>query len=244
MLQQGTWKCAENHLKLKAQSDERLAIALTKAVKEVYATHMQTVEDVKPGSQRIINYGSCVMPDKYYRSTCHEQWSEDKRLYLSVLEIFKRNDVVLDMVQLYFQKAFKRLGDEKSNTLVSYIKQKIGEKAYESAERSSKMALSLTIAKLIVSSGKFQESYIQKVNEMSSWLIKVVTIYSKAEVAALAANKLKFQDAAYYQILFREKIEMLYFLIEPQMSKIIYQVESGGNNEEVIGDALYEMLKR
>ncbi|WEP44435.1 hypothetical protein NNQ27_16660 [Cronobacter dublinensis subsp. infanticibi] len=71
-----------------------------------------------------------------------------------------------------------------------------------------------------------------------------MTIYSKAEVAALAANKLKFQDAAYYQILFREKIEMLYFLIEPQMSKIIYQVESGGNNEEVIGDALYEMLKR
>ncbi|ELY7521119.1 hypothetical protein SOJ89_001432 [Cronobacter sakazakii] len=235
---------AENYLKLKAQSDQRLAIALTKAVKEVYATHIQTVEDVKLGSQRIINYGSCMMPDKYYRSTCHEQWGEDKRLYLSLLEIYKRNDVVLDMVQLYFQKTFKRLGDEKSNTLVSYIKQKIGEKAYESAERTSKMALSLTIAKLIVSSGKFQESYIQKVNEMSSWLIKVVTLYSKAEVAALAANKLKFQDAVYYQVLFREKIEMLYFLIEPQMSKIIYQVESGGNNEEIIGDALYEMLKR
>lgn len=95
---------AENYLKLKAQSDQRLAIALTKAVKEVYATHMQTVEDVKLGSQRIINYGSCMMPDKYYRSTCHEQWGEDKRLYLSLLEIYKRNDVVLDMVQLYFQK--------------------------------------------------------------------------------------------------------------------------------------------
>jgi hypothetical protein len=66
---------------------------------------------------------------------------EDKRLYLSLLEIYKRNDVVLDMVQLYFQKTFKRLGDEKSNTLVSYIKQKIGEKAYEAADRSSKLAL-------------------------------------------------------------------------------------------------------
>ena len=60
----------------------------------------------------------------------------------------------------------------------------------------------------------------------------------------LAANKLKFQDSAYYQALYQQDLEMLYFLIEPQMTKIIYQVESGGNNEEIIGDALYELLKR
>lgn len=37
---------------------------------------------------------------------------------------------------------------------------------------------------------------------------------------------------------------MLYFLIEPQMSEIIYQVKSGDNNEEKIADALYEILKK
>ena len=37
---------------------------------------------------------------------------------------------------------------------------------------------------------------------------------------------------------------MLYFLIEPQMSEIIYQVNSGDNNEQVIGDALYEILRK
>ena len=69
-------------------------------------------------------------------------------------------------------------------------------------------------------------------------------IYSKAQVAALAANKLKFQDPTYYQALYQQNLEMLYFLIEPQMTKIIYQIESGGNNEEIIGDAIYELLKR
>lgn len=235
---------AENYLKLETPSDRRMAIALTKALREIHASHMETVANVKLGSQRLINYGSCLVPDEYYGSTCHEQWSEDKRLYLSLLERYKRNDVVLDMVQLYFQKTFKRLGDEKSNTLVSYIKQKIGEKAYEAADRSSKLALSLTIAKLIVSSTDFQESYIKKVNEMSTWFVKATALYAKAQIAALAANKLKFQDAEYYQLLYREKLEMLYFLIELQMSKIIYEVESGRNNEEVIGDALYEILKR
>ena len=235
---------AENYLKLETPSDRRMAIALTKSLREIHASHMETVANVKLGSQRLINYGSCLVPDEYYGSTCHEQWSEDKRLYLSLLEIYKRNDVVLDMVQLYFQKTFKRLGDEKCNTLGSYIKQKIGEKAYEAADRSSKLALSLTIAKLIVSSTDFQESYIKKVNEMSTWFVKATALYAKAQIAALAANKLKFQDVEYYQLLYREKLEMLYFLIELQMSKIIYEVESGRNNEEVIGDALYEILKR
>lgn len=127
---------------------------------------------------------------------------------------------------------------------MSYIKQKIWEKAYEAADRSSKLAISLIIAKLIVSSADFQESYIKKVNEMSTWFVKATALYAKAQMAALAANKLKFQDAEYYQLLYREKLEMLYFLIEPQMSKIIHEVESGRNNEEVIGDALYEILKR
>ena len=69
-------------------------------------------------------------------------------------------------------------------------------------------------------------------------------MYSKIQIAALAENRLKFQDSAYYQSLRNEKLEMLYFLIEPQMSKVIYQVESGGNNEEVVADALYEMHKQ
>ena len=37
---------------------------------------------------------------------------------------------------------------------------------------------------------------------------------------------------------------MLYFLIEPQMSQIIYQINSGDNNEEKIANALYEILNK
>ena len=64
------------------------------------------------------------------------------KIDLSLVEIYNRNDVVLDMVKLYFQKTFKPLGEQKSNMLMSYLKQKIGEKAYEAVDRSSKLALS------------------------------------------------------------------------------------------------------
>lgn len=235
---------AENYLKLKMQADKRMAIAVTKALREIHASHMETVEQVKLGGQRLINYGACLIPDDYYHSTCYEQWQEDKRFFLCFSEMYKRNDVVLDMVELYFRKTLNRLGEEKSFNLISFIKEKIGDKAHDAAVKSSKIAMSLTISKLIIDSAGFQESHIKMVNNMSMWFVKGAAMYSKIQIAALAANKLKFQDAAYYQSLYREKLEMLYFLIEPQMSKVIYQVESGGNNEKVIADALYEMLKR
>lgn len=199
---------------------------------------------MKLGGQRLINYGSCLIPNDDYRSTCYEQWQEDKRFFLCFSEMYKRNDVVLDMVELYFRKTLSRLGEEKSFNLVSFIKKKIGDKAHDAAVKSSKLAMSLTISKLIIDSADFQESHIKMVNNMSTWFVKGAAMYSKIQIAALAANRLKFQDAAYYQSLRNEKLEMLYFLIEPQMSKVIYQVESGGNNEEVVADAIYEMLKR
>jgi len=82
------------------------------------------------------------------------------------------------------------------------------------------------------------------VNKFSSWFIVGVSFYSKAQVAASAANKLKFQDAECYQLLYKEGLEMLYFLIEPYMSKVIYQIQSGDNNQKKIADALYELLKK
>ena len=70
------------------------------------------------------------------------------------------------------------------------------------------------------------------------------TLYANAQFAAAAANRLKIQDPSYYHSLCQENIEMLYFLIEPQMSQIIYQINSGDNNEEKIADALYEILNK
>jgi hypothetical protein len=86
--------------------------------------------------------------------------------------------------------------------LVSYLKEKIRERAYDAVDCSSKLAISLAIARLIISSGNFQESFIRKVNQMSTWFVQLTIFYSKAKVAAQAARKLKFQDSEYYQILF------------------------------------------
>lgn len=235
---------SQTYLQLKMQANKQLAIALTRSLNDIHADHMSTIEKLKLGGQRLINYGSCVVPDSYYRSSCRDTWKEDKRLVLALGEIYARNDVSLDMVEIYFRKTLKKLGDEKSNELVSRVRQLLGKAAEHASTKASKLALSLTLANLVLESADFKKKHIRLVNSFSTWFVNGATLYANAQIAASAANRLKFQDPLYYHSLCRENLEMLYFLIEPQMTQIIYQVNSGDNNQGKIADALYEVMNK
>ncbi len=235
---------SQSYSQLKMQANKQLAIALTNSLNDIHADHLSTIEKIKLGGQRLINYGSCLVPDEYYRSSCRDMWREDKRLVLSLGEIYRRNDVALDMVEIYFRRTLTRLGDEKSHKLVSRIGKLLGKAAEHASTKASKLALSFTIANLVLNSADFKTKHNKIVNSFSTWFVNATTLYAKAQVAASAANRLKFQDPSYYQALYQENLEMLYFLIEPQMSEVIYQVNSGDNNEEKIADALYEILRK
>lgn len=235
---------AQNYLQLKMQSNKQLAIALTNSLRDMHEDHMATLEKVKQGTQRLVSYGACLMPDEYYRNACRDTWREDKRLVLALGKIYNRKDVTLDMVEIYFRKTLNRLGEQKSKDLITNIHNLLGKAAEHASAKASKLALSFTLANLIINSRDFKQNHIKLVNSFSTWFVNGATLYSKAQVAASAANRLKFQDPQYYQALYKENIEMLYFLIEPQMSEIIYQVNSGDNNAQVIGDALYEILRK
>ncbi len=235
---------SQTYLQLKMQANKQLAIALTRSLNDIHADHMSTIEKLKLGGQRLINYGSCVVPDSYYRSSCRDTWKEDKRLVLALGEIYGRNDVSLDMVEIYFRKTLKKLGDEKSNELVSRVQQLLGKAAEHASTKASKLALSLTLANLVLESADFKKKHIRLVNSFSTWFVNGATLYANAQIAASAANRLKFQDSLYYHSLCRENLEMLYFLIEPQMTQIIYQVNSGDNNQGKIADALYEIMNK
>ncbi|MEG6060203.1 hypothetical protein, partial [Enterobacter roggenkampii] len=224
---------SQNYLQLKMQSNKQLAIALTNSLRDMHEDHMATLEKVKQGTQRLVSYGACLMPDEYYRNACRDTWREDKRLVLALGEIYNRKDVTLDMVEIYFRKTLIRLGEQKSKDLITNIHNLLGKAAEHASAKASKLALSFTLANLIINSKDFKQNHIRLVNSFSTWFVNGATLYSKAQVAASAANRLKFQDPQYYQALYKENIEMLYFLIEPQMSEIIYQVNSGDNNEQV-----------
>lgn len=95
-------------------------------------------------------------------------------------EIYARNDVSLDMVEIYFRKTLKKLGDEKSNELVSSVRQLLGKAAEHASTKASKLALSLTLANLVLESADFKKKHIRLVNSFSTWFMNGATLYANA----------------------------------------------------------------
>lgn len=155
---------AQNYLQLKMQSNKRLAIALTNSLRDMHEDHMATLEKVKQGTQRLVSYGACLMPDEYYRNACRDTWREDKRLVLALGEIYNRKDVTLDMVEIYFRKTLNRLGEQKSKDLITNIHNLLGKAAEHASAKASKLALSFTLANLIINSRDFKQNHIRLVN--------------------------------------------------------------------------------
>ncbi|WP_238349012.1 hypothetical protein [Pantoea vagans] len=149
---------SQTYLQLKMQANKQLAVVLTNSLNDIHADHISTIEKFRLGSQRLMNYGSCFVADEYYRSSCRDTWREDKRLVLALGEIYARDDVSLDMVEIYFRKTLAKLGPQKSSDLVSRIQQLIGKAAEHASTKANKLSLSLTLANLILESGDFKKN--------------------------------------------------------------------------------------
>lgn len=61
------------------------------------------------------------------------------------------------MVEIYFRKTLTKLGDQKSKNLVSHIQKVLGKAAEHASTKASKLALSMTIANLVLSSAEFKK---------------------------------------------------------------------------------------
>ena len=72
---------ASDYLKMKFQSDRQLAIYGQQGVAGTW-------------------YSSCLIPS--YHDVCDELLSEEKRMYLSILSLYRYRDVIAHMLYLYF----------------------------------------------------------------------------------------------------------------------------------------------
>lgn len=156
-------------------------------------------------------------------------------------EVYRRNDVVLDMVEIYFRKKLSRINPEGHKKILDII---ISKGVKYSSDKVGKTALALVLARLVTASHRFSNSHINIINKTSLRIVSVISFYGKLQIAALTARKLRFEDPQYYFELYNENIELLFFLIEPEMTKIIREMRSGSNNEEEIIFLMNKILQK
>lgn len=226
-----------SYLKIKLQAERTIALNFEKALAELHQTMLDTGRGIVSGAQSASGYGSCFFDD--YKDVCNQLKQEDLRYLKQLRMLFTRQDVVLEMVEIYFRKKLSRIGD----TGIQNIQRLLAEKASDYASgKSSKLAIAQLIALVITQSRDFKQSHINVINTTSSYAVTAFKFYGKFEIATKAARKLRFDDADYYFDLYNANLEMFYYLIEPEMSKIIYLKNSGSTSEEHILNLLNKIL--
>ncbi|CAO98415.1 hypothetical protein [Erwinia tasmaniensis] len=203
-------------IKFRTTSERDAAIALDKAVNGVGANSMGSLDDVKAGVERALWYSSCLF-DKY-DDVCSELKGEDRRFIKAIFEIYKRRDIIADMIRMYIEAELKTADRSEIQSIDARLaKILVG----YSAGKLTKTAIASSLSILVVNSFHFKNEVLVRLNKYSIAIVTAAAFYGKVQVAALAARKLRQLSPGLYQVYYSNNIEMLYFLMSDSIDKAL-----------------------
>lgn len=206
-------------IKERTRNERDAAIALERAMNGVKDNTMDTITNVKLGVKRASWYSSCFF-DKY-KDVCSELKAEDARFIKSILEIYKRKDIIADMLKMYIETELKRCNIFDAKTIRSIDVRLTKALTGYSGKKFTSAALANSLSIAIVNSFSFKNDVIMKINKYSIAIVTAASFYGKVQTAALAARKLRQLSPELYQNLYNNNMEMLYFLISEKIDKAL-----------------------
>ena len=213
-------------VRLRTTAERDASIALEKAVKGVWKSSQNTFSEIKDGVERASWYSSCLF--EKYDGVCLELKQEDSRFIKSIFEVYKRKDIIADMIRMYIENELK----ESNNSQVQSIDIKLAKalSGYHSG-RLTKAAIANSLSVLIVNSFNFKNEVLIKLNKYSLAIVTAASFYGKVQMAASSARRLRGFSPGLYHVLYQNNMEMLYFLVSDKIDKaLIYS--SGLKGEE------------
>lgn len=224
----------------KIGTDKELAVRLDKAlagVKEGVVDYLNGLED---GVTRLLYYTSCLTDN--YQDVCNKLISEDKRFLFSLYELIKHRDVIFRMIKIYIETLLKNKSEVEKKSILEKLTPFT---TRYSIKYISKNGLIYAVTSYICYGNKMnlvvQDALMKKIGSRVGWVVGGANIYGIVQHAAESANNLKHFCPLFYNALYREGLEMLYFLIEPIIMKAGYLNISLASDEEIT-QALKRMM--
>ncbi|WP_333852575.1 hypothetical protein [Leclercia sp.] len=230
---------ASDYLKMKFQSDRQLAIYGQQGVAGTWRALKGIGSDIYSGMERVSWYSACLIPS--YHDVCDELISEEKRMYLSIVSIYRYRDVIAYMLYLYFKSIITdsengneqnrvRKTDSKVTGLVNNIP----------TSKAARLALAWALAKSLSESCLLSEIVVERLARRVPNVVMALQLIGTDQKCALAARRLKTLHPRYYATLYAAQLEMLYYFFEPFLSELIKKVQMGFYRDF---DAMYNDLK-
>ncbi|ELN2575205.1 TPA: hypothetical protein OUD64_004357 [Enterobacter kobei] len=216
----------------KIGTDKELAVRLDKAlagVKEGVVDYLNGLED---GITRLLYYTSCLTDN--YQDVCNKLSSEDKRFLFSLYELIKHRDVIFRMIKVYIETLLKNKSEVEKKTILEKLTPFT---TNYSIKYISRNGLIYAIAAYICYGNNMnlavQNALMKKTGSRVGVVIGGLNLYGLVQHAAESADNLKNFCPLFYNALYAEGLEMMYFLIEPIIMKSGYLNINSASDEEI-----------
>ncbi|EMC7916675.1 hypothetical protein VLI49_002227 [Enterobacter kobei] len=216
----------------KIGTDKELAVRLDKAlagVKEGVVDYLNGLED---GITRLLYYTSCLTEN--YQDVCNKLSSEDKRFLFSLYELIKHRDVIFRMIKVYIETLLKNKSEVEKKTILEKLTPFT---TNYSIKYISRNGLIYAVAAYICYGNNMnlavQNALIKKTGSRVGVVIGGLNLYGLVQHAAESADNLKNFCPLFYNALYAEGLEMMYFLIEPIIMKSGYLNINSASDEEI-----------
>lgn len=230
---------ASDYLRMKIQSDRQLSIYVQHGFNSFVQATKNTVSDIYSGIERASWYTSCLIPR--YGDICSELITEEKRVSLSIVSVFKHHDVILYMFMLYFEMLEKDSKDGNENGgIQGLVKGIAGHSAKTAVGRSTRYAIAYALSKSLSGSEIVSKIVAERIASKSPYAVFALQVFGIDQKAVLAARKLKILEPRYFAILYTAQLEMLYYFIEPILEEVIKKVQIKAYDTL---DELYEQVR-
>ncbi|MCU5771363.1 hypothetical protein N5923_06720 [Erwiniaceae bacterium BAC15a-03b] len=198
----------------KMQADRMLALRLDRALQGVKKQLLEQAENLEQGITRLLFYSSCFTDN--YQDVCAQQKQEDTRFLEGLVQLVKHRDIIHVMVEIYVEQIMNNLDSSRISNIQRSM-MKMGSSIATSSLTNQSFSGLITAA--ICYSTGMSFSVDSKLSAISAIAVTAAGMYGRVQLAANAANRLKIFNSIYYQALYSQELEMMYFLIEPVMSR-------------------------
>jgi len=192
------------------QANRILAANLDHAVYAVNQQIRGQIDTLGKGATRLLFYTSCFTDE--YNDVCMQQKREDLRFRNAVIRIIQHEDVVYEMLRIYFDEIFKH----KANEQLEHIKKALmAVNVHIAATTLTSAGYALAVATSVRIGLNLSMQLSALAGRAVGTAAGVVATYGLVQKAADSAHRLHVQYPAYYSALYMQQLEMIYFLIEP-----------------------------
>lgn len=219
------------------QSNKILAQKLDRAVVEVRKAVSDQIETIGAGATRALYYTSCFTEE--YQDVCQQQKEEDIRFTKGVIYLLRNGGVVGDMLEIYFDELFKF----KTSAQLKYIQKKLmAVNVRISTNTFTSHGLALMVASTVAFGMGARQSVSIFAGHTANRVAMGAAIYGVVQRAAESAHRLRVTYPSYYAALYKQDLEMMYFLIEPLFKRAGMRDVLWASDDEIV-DIITSMVR-